>query len=206
MPRSAVKLPVRGSSGAGLAQTPAPPTTKPTAPGLIKLTGDDERRAKELDEQIDKGMKADRWDEAIAKAKELLALRAKVQGLKHFETVNAEWRLKALRRVASMPHEDRVAYQSAQTVVAQTATFVAQGKYAQAQPLQDKALEIHRRLFTNDHPCTAQMMPVAKDEQNPLPNNTAPWEDLIMWLAYKKAKAMVHFDAALAAPDTPDRK
>ncbi len=67
-------------------QTPAPPTGKPTAPGLIKLTGDDEKRAKQLDEQIDKALKADRWDEAIARAVELLALRTRVQGPKHFET------------------------------------------------------------------------------------------------------------------------
>ena len=31
----------------------------------------------------------------------------------------------------------------------------AQGKYAQAQPLYEKALEINRRLLTDDHPCTA---------------------------------------------------
>ena len=83
---------------------------------MIKLTGDDEKRAKQLDEQIDKALKADRWDEAIAQAEELLALRTRVQGPKHFETVDAEWRLKALRRVAPMPQEDRVAYQSAATM------------------------------------------------------------------------------------------
>ena len=42
-------------------------------------------------------LKADRWDAAIARAQELLALRTRVQGPKHYETVNAEWRLKALR-------------------------------------------------------------------------------------------------------------
>ena len=31
----------------------------------------------------------------------------------------------------------------------------AQGKYAQAQPLFEKALEIRRRLLTDDHPATA---------------------------------------------------
>ena len=32
----------------------------------------------------------------------------------------------------------------------------AQGKYAQAQPLFEKALEIRRRLLTEDHPATAE--------------------------------------------------
>jgi len=137
------------------AQTTSPTEAQPTAPGLRKLTGEDEKRAKELDEQIDKAIKADSWDEAIARAQELVALRARVQGPKHFETVTAEWLLKALRRVAPMPHEDRVAYQSAHAMNAQGQTLWAQGKYAQAQPLFEKALEINRRLLTDDHPDTA---------------------------------------------------
>jgi hypothetical protein len=45
---------------------------------------------------------------------------------------------------------------------------------------------------------TAQMKPLPKDEQNPLPNNAAPWDDLILWLAYKEAKALIQFDATAA--------
>src|SRR5207237_297539 len=84
-------------------QTPAPPAGQPTAPGLRQLSGDDARRAEELDKAIAAALKADRWDEAIARAEERLALRAQVQGPKHFEAVEAEWLLKALRRVAPMP-------------------------------------------------------------------------------------------------------
>jgi len=137
------------------AQTTSPKEAQPAAPGLRKLTGDDEERAKQLDEQIGKALRADRWDEAIARAVELLALRTRIQGPKHFETVNAEWLLKTLRRVASMPHEDRVAYQSANTMLGQATTLKDQGKYARAQPLFEKALEICRRLLTDDHPDTA---------------------------------------------------
>ena len=48
----------------------------------------------------------------------------------------------------------------------------------------------------------AKMKPLPKDENNPLANVTAPvsggdtQEDLILWLAYKEAKAMIQFDAA----------
>jgi hypothetical protein len=90
---------------------------------LIKLTGDDAKRAKELDKAIEAALAADRWDEAIAREGELLALRVKVQGPKHFETVNAEWSLKALRRVAPMPKEDRIASQSAITMKEHPAIF-----------------------------------------------------------------------------------
>jgi hypothetical protein len=94
-------------------QTPAPATGRPTTPALRMLTGDDARRAEELDEAIEAALKADRWDEAIARIQELVALRTRVQGPSQFETVNEEWLLKALRRVAPMPKQDRVACQSA---------------------------------------------------------------------------------------------
>src|SRR5262249_55665005 len=111
-------------------QAPAPPTSTSTALGLIKLTGDDEKRAKQLDEQIEKSLTADHWDEAIARAEELLALRTRIQGPKHFETVNEEWRLKTLRRLAPMPREDGVAYKWARTMSDQSVSLYAQGKYA----------------------------------------------------------------------------
>jgi len=137
------------------AQTTASKDAQPSVPGLRKLTGADEKRAKQLDEQIDKAMKADRWGEAIARAEELFGLRTRIQGLKHFETVDAEWLTKTLRRVAAMPREDRVAYQSTNGMIIQAQTLNAQGKYARAQPLAEKALEIRRRLLSDDHPFTA---------------------------------------------------
>jgi hypothetical protein len=45
----------------------------------------------------------------------------------------------------------------------------------------------------------AKMKPLPKDQQNPLANG-ASWDDLILWLAYKEAKATIQFDAAAAAP------
>ncbi len=137
-------------------QTPAPPAAKAAAPGLIKLTGDDEKRAKQLDEQIEKAVKADRWDEAIARAEEVLALRMRNQGPKHFEKVDAEWNLKTLRRVGSMPKDDRSAYRSAKALNGQARSLSAQGKYAQAQTLHEQALEILRSELTDQHPDTAR--------------------------------------------------
>ena len=124
-------------------------------PGQRILTGDDARRAEELDKAIETALKADRWDEAIARSEELVALRMQVQGPKHFETVDAEWRLKALRRVALAPEDDRVAYRLAITMLKQATTLKDQTKYAQAQPLLEKVLEIDRRVLTDDHPDTA---------------------------------------------------
>jgi hypothetical protein len=86
------------------AQATAPNAAQPPAPGLRALTGDDAQRASALDQAIAAALKADRWDEAIARAEDLIALQSRVQGPKHFETVDAEWRLDASRQ--RDPNED----------------------------------------------------------------------------------------------------
>jgi hypothetical protein len=58
----------------------------------------------------------------------------------------------------------------------------------------------------------AKMRPLPRDENNPLADFTVPvgggesQEDLIMWLAYKEAKALIKFDASPAVATTPDGK
>ena len=91
-------------------QTAAPPAGQSTAPAFRGSTADEGNRAEGLDRAIEAAAKADRWDEAIARAEDLLSQRTKARGPKHWATVNAGWRLKAVRRLASMPREDRVAY------------------------------------------------------------------------------------------------
>ena len=139
-----------------IAQTTSPREMQPPASGLRKLTGDDAKRAEELVKAIDAALKADHWDDAVARAEELIAVRTRAQGPTHFETVDALWRLKALQRVASKPKEDRVAYLSADTLTKEADALEAQEKYAQAQPLLEKALDERRRLLGDDHPDTAQ--------------------------------------------------
>ena len=49
------------------------------------------------------------------------------------------------------------------------------------------------------------MKPLPKDEQNPLAND-ANYDDLILWLAYKEAKAMIQFDATPPAKAENDKE
>ena len=51
----------------------------------------------------------------------------------------------------------------------------------------------------------AKMKPLPKDENNPLAGD-AVHDDLILWLAYKEAKAMIQFDAPPAALVQPKTK
>jgi hypothetical protein len=59
-----------------------------------------------------------------------------------------------------------------------------------------------RKLATE---AAATMKPLPADEQNPLAGNSNV-DDLILWLAYKEAKALIGFDAPPAAPATPGGK
>jgi tetratricopeptide (TPR) repeat protein len=72
--------------------------------------------------------------------------------------MDADWNLNTLRRVAQMPIEDRVAYRSATTMNEQAEALNARGKYAEAQRLFEKVLQIRRRLLTDDHPLTASSL------------------------------------------------
>ena len=42
------------------------------------------------------------------------------------------------------------------------------------------------------------MNPLPKDEKNPLADNAGP-DDLIFWMAYKEAKALIQFEPASPA-------
>jgi hypothetical protein len=125
-----------------------------SAPGLRKLADPDATRAEELDKAIAASLRADRFDEAIAKAQELVALRTKVQGPKHFEAMSAEWHLKTLRRMAPMLKEDRIAFQLALTMIEQATQLNTRGQYVAAETLLEKAPAIYPRLLTDHHPHT----------------------------------------------------
>jgi len=133
---------------------PAAPSGPAEAPGLRKLTGVGERRVKQLEEAI---VRAENWSEAIAAAEAILALRTRVQGPIHFETVSASWRAKTYRRVAALSKDDQAAWFSANNMFEQASTLYAQDKYTEALPFFEKALGIRRRLLTDNHPETASI-------------------------------------------------
>ncbi len=133
-----------------------PSADQPPVAGLRNLSGADEKRAKQLSEQIGKAMQADHWDEASADAESLLALRTRIQGARHFEVADAAWELRTIRRVAALPKDERTAYLSTRGLSADARSLWKQGKYAAAQSSLEKALEINRRVLGEDHPTTAE--------------------------------------------------
>lgn len=79
----------------------------------------------------------------------------------------------------------------------QSSTFcLAMSLYRQGKPDEARKLAIETR---------AKMKPLPADEQNPLAGQ-ADHNDLLVWLAYKEAKALIGFDPPPAAPLKPDGK
>ncbi len=76
------------------------------------------------------------------------------------------------------------------TVSSTSAFYRAMGLFRQGKT------DLARKLATE---AAAKMKPLPVDEQKPLLGG-ADANDLIMWLAYKEAKAMIQFDATPAAP------
>ncbi len=82
------------------------------------------------------------------------------------------------------------------TVSSTSAFYRAMGLFRQGKT------DLARKLATE---AAAKMKPLPVDEQKPLLGG-ADENDLIMWLAYKEAKALIPFDATPAAPAQPHTK
>ena len=150
-----ILLPLASAAlGQTVATSPAPPSGETPTQAAIKLVGQDEKRSAQLDEKISTATKADRWDEAIAAARDLLDLRTRVQGPQHFATVNARWTVKTLQKTASLSKSDRLALQSAAEMHKRSEALYQEGKYAESVALSKNAVAIRHRLLGEDHPDT----------------------------------------------------
>ena len=143
------------TGGNTTAQMVAPKDEPPSPSTLRKLTGDDARRARELNQAIEDALLAGSWDEAIAQAEEMVAWRTKILGPWNYGVVSDEWRLRTLRRVSAMPEEDQKSFRLALDLSRRARTLAGKRKYAEAQPLYEEALGILRRILTDEHPDTA---------------------------------------------------
>jgi len=119
------------------------------------LTEDDARKAADLGKRSAELENADRYAEVIVAAEELLALRTKVQGADHWETVSQKWRLGALKKVAALPDEKRLGWRKGQLGAEGARRLEQNAQYAKALPLQQERLKWCREILGEDHPHTA---------------------------------------------------
>jgi tetratricopeptide (TPR) repeat protein len=124
-------------------------------PWQRRLTGDDAKKAAELQQQIDKLAEAGKFAEAVKPAEEVLALRQRVQGDKHWETVDARVQRDTLKHVAAQPAASQQDIVTADKQMAEADRLHQQGRYAEAEPLYRQALAICRKALGEQHPLTA---------------------------------------------------
>jgi tetratricopeptide (TPR) repeat protein len=84
-----------------------------------------------------------------------MEVRRLAQGEGHWETVSAAWRLKALERIAALPADGQEQWRALAGIHREANQKTQQGRYAEAQPLLEKALAMRRKVLGEDHPDTA---------------------------------------------------
>jgi CHAT domain-containing protein/tetratricopeptide (TPR) repeat protein len=128
---------------------------EPKPPWQRLLTGDDAKKAAGLQQRIGELEAADRYAEVINLSEELLALRTNVQGAEHWQTVSQKWALTALKKVASLPAEQRTGWRQAARDIAEARRLMQQAQYGKALPLWQERLKWCRQVLGEEHPHTA---------------------------------------------------
>ncbi len=140
-----------------LAQVPkeeAGPATIP--PWQRTLDSDSVKEVQKLEKTIDTLGMEGRFADAVKPAHDALAIRLRIQGDDHWETLNARIKEQTCLRVAGL---DRKIQSELATAIRQYPSIEdlhAKGRYSEATPLLRTTLAIFRRALGEDHPDTAQ--------------------------------------------------
>ncbi|HZW34903.1 MAG TPA: tetratricopeptide repeat protein, partial [Isosphaeraceae bacterium] len=119
------------------------------------LTGDDAQRVKALEKTVDELEKQGQFAEAMAPAREGLAIRQRVQGEDHWQTIEARITVQTWQRVAGLPPGDQSDLAAALRQQEEADQLYEKGRYAELEPLVRTIWEVHRRILGAEHPYTA---------------------------------------------------
>jgi tetratricopeptide (TPR) repeat protein len=127
----------------------------PKPPWQRLLTGEDATKALGLEKQIKDQEKDGQYSATIPLHEELFALRARVQGTDHWETISEQWALKGAKKVAALPEADQAGWQKAQQAEATAVGFEQKAQFTQAVPGRQERLKWCRQILGEDHPYTS---------------------------------------------------
>jgi tetratricopeptide (TPR) repeat protein len=130
-----------------------PPREKP--PWQRLLQGDDARKAHKLEEQLQELLEAAKFEDALAVAAEVAALRTRVQGADHWQAVNAQHAAEGVRKASRAGKAAQAKYAQSFADKRVADALVRKGRYRQAQPLFEGILAIRRKVLGEEHPHTA---------------------------------------------------
>jgi Tfp pilus assembly protein PilF len=119
------------------------------------LQGADAKKASELQACVTRLEEAEKWDEAVQAAEELLELRKQAQGTDHWQTINARSQLEALRAAMRQTKELQKLYAGVPALERKANLWEALGRHREAQPLLENVLDISRKVLGEEHADTA---------------------------------------------------
>jgi tetratricopeptide (TPR) repeat protein len=145
-------------SAAGVrAQVPAPGPTAGAAPPARRsaqpraLEGDAASRVESLGTTIAELQKQGRFAEAVAPAREVLAIRARAQGEDHWQTVLARIEAETIVQAAGLPARDQSELASVYRKSDEALARYRAARYAEAQRLFREMLEVCARILGDEH-------------------------------------------------------
>jgi CHAT domain-containing protein len=119
------------------------------------LQDNDAKQAADLEKQISERLQASQWAEAVMAAQEVLALRQRLQGAEHWQTISARWYAVTLQKLAAGSADDRAAWASAGRLTREGHALFQKRRPAEAESLLQQALELYRQLHGEEHPYLA---------------------------------------------------
>jgi hypothetical protein len=156
-------LGARWSAG-GLAAGESQATPTSPSPGTGLLQGSHARRAKELDEQLDKAWSAGRFEEALRAVEAMLELRQGVQGQAHWQTADARWVAEAIRRILKQDAVTRREMARVSALAQQGRELLQRARYRELQGVCEKKLGWQTRLGNGAFPVDSACLSRASRE------------------------------------------
>jgi tetratricopeptide (TPR) repeat protein len=119
------------------------------------LRGEDHRKAQRLQEQLATLQSAGNFMEALEVAEELASLRRERQGKDHWQAVNAQFEVEAVRRVLRATTEDQDQYAASFQLQRRARSLEQMGHSKEALLLWEEVRTFSRKVLGEDHPLTA---------------------------------------------------
>ena len=145
-----------GTLCAGLAVTISAASAGAQAPGpQPALSGDEARRVQALTKAIDELERQGKYAEAVAPAREVFAIRRRVRGEAHWETISARFVEQKETRMAGLPAGEQSALAATLAQYDEASKLYMQGRYADSEKILGAILDVCHRTLGEDHPDTA---------------------------------------------------
>jgi tetratricopeptide (TPR) repeat protein len=146
---------------------PAPSTDRATVAGQPPADADlpcrhllgpeDSRLTAQREQRIAELTEAGLWGEALKLSRQVLELRVRVQGARHWQAADAARNVQTLERLVTLSEADRAEFLGIPRVLQEAERLRKQGKEAEGEALCDKAWAVRLRIFGEEHHSTARL-------------------------------------------------